>query len=84
MPYAGVVLHRQNKCIALFVSAGAIDKEHAMILENLSIKKDAIFEKMIAIGLFNECGNGQYFMNCDIAEKLKKNRSSFHLWRLEK
>ena len=35
MPYAGVVLHRQNKCIALFVSAGAIDKEHAMILENL-------------------------------------------------
>lgn len=84
MPYAGVVLHRQHKYMALFMFKGAIDQEHAISPENLNIKKDALFEKMISIGLFNEYGNGHYFMNCDIAEKLKKNQSSFHLWRLEK
>lgn len=84
MPYAGMVLHRQNKYIAAFNSVGAIDKEHAVTLEKIRIKKDSIFDKMIALGVFFECENGFFYMNADTAEKLKNNRSGFHIWRLEK
>jgi hypothetical protein len=84
MPYAGVVLHKQNKCIDLFKAVGAIDKEHAVTLEKINNKRDSIFDKMLSIGLFNECEHGLFYMDTDIAEKLKENRSGFHLWRLEK
>lgn len=83
MPYAGIVLHKQNKYINLFKSVDAIDKEHAVFLESVNIKRDSIFNKMLDIGVFTECEHELFFMNGNIAEKLKKNRSGFHLWRLE-
>lgn len=79
-----MVLHKQNKYIDAFISAGAIDKEHAVALEKIHITKNSIFDKMISIGIFNECEHGFFYMNAYNAEKLKINRSGFHLWRLEK
>lgn len=47
LPYAGMVLHRQNKYIAAFSSADIIDKEYAVTLEVIRIKRDSIFDKII-------------------------------------
>lgn len=84
MPYAGVVLRRQKKYIEIFQSVGAVDREHAISLEEYKIKRDSIFEKMLFIRLFEECENGRFYLNTDIALKLLKNRSGFHLWRINK
>lgn len=84
MPYAGVVLHKQNKYIDLFKSVGAIDKEHAVTLERIGIKKESVFDKMLSIGVFSELESGLFYINTNIADKLKENRSAFHFWRLEK
>lgn len=84
MPYAGMVLHRQNKYIGLFEKAGAVDTDHAVTLDRIGIKKDSVFEKMTALKVFEQCENGSFFMNSEIAEKLKENRSGFNLWRLDK
>lgn len=83
MPYAGVVLHKQNKYIEAFNSANAIDMEHAITLEEIDITRDSIFDKMVSIGVFIESKHGFFYMNADTAEKLKGNRSGFHLWRLD-
>lgn len=84
MPYAGVAIHRQNEYIDLYKSAGATDKEHAVSLESVNLKRDSVFDKMLEIGVFTECAQGLFFMNSDVAQKLVENRSGFHLWRLEK
>lgn len=84
MPYAGEIIYKQNKYIKLFQTAGAIDKEQAIPLAEINVKRDSIFDKMLAIGLFSECTPGLFYMNTDIAKKLMENRSGFHLWRLEK
>lgn len=84
MPYAGVVLHRQQEYIEIFQSVGAVDRAHAISLEKYKIKRDSIFEKMLFIRLFEECSNGLFYLNSDIALKLLKNRSSFHPWRINK
>lgn len=42
-----MVLHRQNKYIAAFSSADIIDKEYAVTLEVIRIKRDSIFDKII-------------------------------------
>lgn len=84
MPYAGVALHKQNKYMDLFEAASAIDEKNAKTLEELQIKRDSFFDKMLSIEVFCECENGLFYMNADKAIRLRENRSGFHLWRLEK
>lgn len=82
MPYAGVVLHKQNKYIKSFESMGATDTEHAVSLNDVKIKRDSVFDKLLDIGVLYECDNGLFYMSADSAERLKRNRTSFDLWRL--
>lgn len=84
MPYAGVVIHKQNKYIKLFETVNAIDKQNAINLDKINMERDSIFDKMLSMGVFCECEGGLFYMNAEKAKKLRENRSGLHLWRLEK
>lgn len=82
MLHAVKVLRRQNKYIEIFLSAGAVDKQHAATLNKLKIERDTIFDKMLSLGILEQCGNGLFYLDTEKAESLKENRSGFRLWRV--
>jgi hypothetical protein len=74
MSGASAVIHKQNKFINKFNSAGAIAPESAVSLEELGIRRSYIFDRMASEGVFVECENGNFFINNQAVQGFKERR----------
>lgn len=63
---ASVVIHKQNKLIKLFNEAGAMDAEHAILIERFGIRRSFIFNRMVLRGVFIECEPDKFYMDNNI------------------
>ncbi len=71
---SAAVVHKQNKYINIFNKLGAIDREHAISLEEAGIRGSFLFERMCARGIFLKSSEGRYFIDNQAAVLFKENR----------
>jgi hypothetical protein len=74
MSAATVIILRRKRIINAFRMGGATDREHAVSLESLGIRRAWIFNQMLRHGAFQETDNHQYFMNDAVAREFMRVR----------
>ncbi len=71
---AAIIIRRQNEYIAIFTRLGAFDKEHAININEVGIRRRLVFERMCSRNIFIECGNGLFYMDVQAAKLFKEHR----------
>lgn len=56
-------MSKEKRLIEKFIKSGAISEENAISLEQVGIKKDSIFDRMVDRGIFIQCQSGKYYMD---------------------
>ena len=69
-----IVIRRQNEYMSIFTRFGAFDKEHAINLNEVGIRRSFVFKRMCSRKIFIECGNGLFYMDVQAAEHFKEHR----------
>lgn len=68
------VIHKQNKLIKFFNEIGAIDAEHAILLNEFGIRRSYVFDRMVLRGVFIECDPGKFYINNDVVPVFREKR----------
>lgn len=69
-----LTIARQNQYLNLFTQLCAIDREHAVTLEEAGIERSIIFNTMCARGIFIRCENNRFYMDTQAAMRFKAQR----------
>lgn len=57
------ILRLQHSYMEQFNKLGAVDKEHAVSLDQIDLKNMYVFHQMVKHGVFIKCKNGKYYVN---------------------
>jgi hypothetical protein len=74
MSGASAVIHKQNKLIRFFNENGAIDSEHAILIDQFGIRRSFVFNRMVLRGVFIECEPGKFYIDNSIVPSFKVQR----------
>ncbi len=58
-----MIILKQNKLMRLFRSNSAVDEEHGICIDYYGIRRNFIFNRMVARGVFIENQPGKFFMD---------------------
>lgn len=73
------ILRLQNSFLEQFNKLGAVDKEHAVSLDQIDLTNMHVFHQMVKHGIFIKCKDGKYYVNNQKALQYKSTKRGVSL-----